>query len=155
MGINKYPNVNQNNNPNTNPVVWSSESYDGGERAEKLVGEFLEKVLGLEGFSEEDENAGKVFKDVRFRKTTYKEDVHEKGGDFVIYRPDTNEYVHFDVTTSRNPSVINYKRRNAEENNLKLLIVRTRTLENAIRGATVDQNELIRDIREQVLELGI
>lgn len=156
MGIDSNINTKSQKPPdpsNSGDVVWSSESVEMGKKTEKLLADFFRDIVGLEEFSKDDEESNKHFEIMRFRRTTKREDEREHKGDFVLYRPDKKEYVHFDLTTSVTPSVIREKEKNAERWGLKLLILRPVNIKNALRGAVVDRNIIEQKIMKYVLEI--
>jgi hypothetical protein len=132
--------------------VWSSESLDRGINSEESFEDILRNKFVLEEFTEEDEKAGKHFDKVRFRKTTKFEDEHHKG-DFVLYRPETNEYIHLDLTTAREHEVTNYKEKNAEKSHMRLLVIPAHIIKQARQGCIPDQVTIQKLILKDVFNL--
>jgi len=151
MGIDNNINKSLRNN-NSGDVVWSSESYDSGTKAEENLLSFLTNVLDLKEFTLEDEKSGEHFNDVRIRKTTKFED-ENKQGDFSMYIPPLKKYIHFDLTTASDRETLNYKEKNAREHGLKLLKLGFRDIELASKRCEKDTIFVYDQIRKQVLGL--
>jgi hypothetical protein len=133
-------------------VIWSSESYDGGTGAQDNLMKVFTEVLHIKTFAKEDEDNHTQFEKVRVRRTTQEEDENGKG-DFVIYRPDTNTYIHFDLTTAVDPEVIEYKEGNITKLGLPLLRLKGNVIKQALRGCSYDIEKVKSKVGKYVLGL--
>lgn len=116
-------------------IVYTTEAVDAGMGAEEDLYIILKNELGVDEFTIKEEKSGKKFDGVMFRKTTKEED-HGGKGDFVFYNPETDEYVHVDLTIARDHKVLGYKRKNEIKKNLRLLQLSKNTLKYARLGGT-------------------
>ena len=137
--------MNMHTSTNSENIVWSSEAVDRGAEAEKDFETVVRDILQVKEVPK-NLNGVNVYDQVVFRKADVEEDT-EKGVDFYFYDPRKKEWVPVDITTARNPHVLNDKLQKERDRGVRILAIPGGVLERARRGSERDILEVYEKIK--------
>jgi hypothetical protein len=143
-------------NVNVPKTIYSTAAYDKAKEAEHCLYNIL-KNIGTEEISKEDELSGKVYDHPVYRMADTKED-EEQRFDLSIGIPVRKKdgaqkdfkYYHFDLTTARDPRVLNDKKEKERRTGIKILQLPLRILRLADQGSKKDIDDVILTIRQNL-----